>query len=64
MASKDEASTSQVPIISSINMSNAKYKNLVEKLNSEMFNVHISMTTTNEEIENLSSSNSKLSSRK
>ena len=65
MASQDEAiaSTSQVPIISSIKMSNAEYKMLVEKLTSEMFNVHTSMTTANEEIQKLSASNSKLISR-
>ena len=51
---------SQVPIISSIKMSNVEYKMLVEKLTSEMFNVHTSTTTDNEEIQKLSSSNSKL----
>ena len=66
MANQDEAGTSisQVPIISSIKMSNAEYKMLVEKLTSEMFNVHTSMTVANEEIQNLSTSNSKLIERK
>ena len=65
MARKDEASTStsQVPINSSINMSNVEYKKLVEKLTFQIFNVHTSMTAFNEEIEKLSSSNSKLVSR-
>ena len=51
MANQDEASasTSQVPIISSIKMSNVEYKMVVEKLSSEIFNVHTSMTTANEE---------------
>ena len=65
MANQDEAGTSinQVPIISSIKMSNAEYKMLVEKLTSEMFNVHTSMTDANEEIQKLSASNSKLIER-
>ena len=62
MASQDEASSlnNQVPIISSIKMSNVEYKMLVEKLTSEMFNVHTTMTTANEEIQKLYASNSKL----
>ena len=65
MATQDEAgsSISQVPIISSIKMSNAEYKMLVEKLTSEIFNVHTSMTAANEEIQKLSTSNSKLIER-
>ena len=65
MANQDEpsASTSQVPIISSIKMSNVEYKMLVEKLIYEICNVHTSMTTANEEIQKLSASNSKLINR-
>ena len=61
MGTQDEAGSSinQVPIISSIKMSNVEYKMLVEKLTSKMFNVHTSMTTSNEEIKKLSASNSK-----
>ena len=44
-------------------MFNVEYKKLVEKLTSKMFNVHTSMTAANEEIEKLSYSNSKLTSR-
>ena len=62
MDNKDEAgkSISQVSIISSIKMSNAEYKMLIEKRTSEMFNVHTSMTAANEKIQKLSTSNSKL----
>ena len=65
MANQDEAGTSisQVPIISSIKMSNAEYKMLVEKLTSEIFNVHTSMTAANEEIQKLSTSNAKIIER-
>ena len=51
--SNDEASssTNKVPIISSIDMKNTEYKKIVEKLTSEMFNAHTSMTATNEKIE-------------
>ena len=65
MASQDKAhaSTSQAPIISSIKMSNDEYKMFVKKLTYKMFNVHTSMTATNEEIPKLSYSNSKLISR-
>ena len=65
MDNQDEAgvSNSQVPIISSIKMSNIKYKMFFEKLTSEMFNVHTSMTVANEEIQKLSASNSKLIER-
>ena len=65
MANQDEAGTSisKLPIIFSIKMSNAEYKMLVEKLTSEMFNVHTSMTTANEEIQKLYGSNSKLIER-
>ena len=65
MDNQDEASasTNQVPIIYLIKMSNAEYKMLVEKLTSEMFNVHTSMTAANEEIQKLSASNSKLIDR-
>ena len=65
MASKDEvgSSNNQAPIISSIKMSNSEYKMLVEKLTSKMFNVLTSMTSTNEEIQKLSASNSKLIER-
>ena len=50
MASQDEVglSNNQVPIISSIKMSNVEYKLLVEKHTFEMFNVHTSMTVANE----------------
>ena len=65
MANQDEpsASNSHVPIISSIILSNVEYKKLVEKLTSEMFNVHTSMTAAKEEIQKLSASNSKLIER-
>ena len=65
MANQDETSvsTSQVPIISSIKLSNAEYKMIVEKLTFEMFNVHTSMTAANEDIQKLSAINSKLISR-
>ena len=65
MDNQDEASasTSRVPIISSIKMSNAEYKMQVEKLTSEMFNVDTSMNAANEEIQKLFASNSKLISR-
>ena len=65
MANQDEASASnsQVPIISSIKISNVEYKMLIEKLTSEMFNVHTSMTIANEEIQKLSTGNSKLIER-
>ena len=65
MTHQDEASasTSQVPIISSIKISNVEYKMLVEKLTFEMFNVHTSMTAANEEIQKLFTSNSKIISR-
>ena len=58
MAIQDEAgsSSSKVPIISSIKMSNAEYKMFVEKLTSEMFNVHTSMTAANEESQKPSAS--------
>ena len=48
---------------SRIKMSNDKYKMLVEKLTSEIFNVHTSMAVANEEIQKLSASNSKLIER-
>ena len=65
MDNQDEASasTSYVPIISSIKISNVEFKMLVEKPTSEMFNVHTSMTAANEEIQKFSTSNSKLISR-
>ena len=62
MANQDEASAStiQVPIISSFKISIVEYKIPVEKLTSELFNVHTSMTVANEEIQKLFASNFKL----
>ena len=56
---KDEFS-SQVPILTTIEMSVEDYKHIVEKLSTDLFNIHTSMTCANEEIARLSSKNALL----
>lgn len=54
------ASSSQIPIFVSLDMSNSKYKQTVESLSVEIFNIHTSLTSVNEKIIIVTSVNEKL----
>jgi gag-polypeptide of LTR copia-type/Zinc knuckle len=64
--SDDEASTSsnQVPSLVLLDMSTAEYKQTIEELTAEMFNVHTSLSAANEEIARLTILNEALNSEK
>ncbi|KAK1380497.1 hypothetical protein POM88_027241 [Heracleum sosnowskyi] len=65
MAKSDEAtssSPSQVPSLVLLDMSKDEYKQTVEELSAELFNVHTSLTAANEEIARLTKLNETLTS--
>ncbi|KAK1384584.1 hypothetical protein POM88_022319 [Heracleum sosnowskyi] len=65
MAKSDEISSSssnQVPSLVLLEMSKEEYKQSVEELSAEMFNVHTSLTAANEEIARLTKLNETLTS--
>ncbi|KAK1394275.1 hypothetical protein POM88_013331 [Heracleum sosnowskyi] len=65
MAKSEEApssSPSQVPSLVLLDMSKDEYKQTVEELSAEIFNVHASLTAANEEIARLTKSNNELTS--
>ncbi|KAK1355317.1 CCHC-type domain-containing protein [Heracleum sosnowskyi] len=51
--SDDGDSSSQVPILTSLDMTPSQYKKTVEDMSTEMFNIHTSMLVANEEIDRL-----------
>ncbi|KAK1376694.1 CCHC-type domain-containing protein [Heracleum sosnowskyi] len=65
MAKSEEvssSSSSQVPSLVLLEMSKEEYKQTVEELSAEMFNVHTSLTAANEEIARLTKLNETLTS--
>lgn len=61
--SRDDESSSQVPILSTIDMCLDQYKKTIEKLSVKMFNILKRMTSAHEEIDKLNAINEKLKSR-
>lgn len=47
---RNDKSSNQVPILTIIDMSVEEYKHPIEKLSIDMFNIHTSMTSTNEKM--------------
>lgn len=62
--SDDEASSSsnQVPSLVLLDMSKTEYKQTIEELSAEMFNIHVSLSAANEEIAKLTKQNETLKS--
>ena len=56
----DESDSNQVPTLTTVDMSVDEYKSVVEKLSVEMFNLHTSLTASNEELAKVTSKNVEL----
>lgn len=52
VTNKEKSSTSnnQVPILTSVDMSNSQYKKTIDELSIEMFNIYTSVIAANKEI--------------
>jgi hypothetical protein len=61
--SDDGDSSSQVPILTSLEMTPSQYKQTVEDMSTEMFNIHTSMLVANEEIDRLTAKNLELTEK-
>ena len=59
----DESLADQVPSLTTVNMSLLEYKSTIEKLSVEMFNLHTSLTASNEELAKVNSRNAELFKR-
>ncbi|TKW70165.1 MAG: hypothetical protein DI543_29215, partial [Bradyrhizobium icense] len=58
------SSKSQVPTLTTIDLNVSQYKEIVEKMSTEMFHIHTSMVAANEEVSRLKKINDKLESEK
>ncbi|KAK1365156.1 hypothetical protein POM88_040717 [Heracleum sosnowskyi] len=63
MAFSDDGDSSQVPILTSLDMTPIQYKQTVEDMSTEMFNIHTSMLAANEEIDRLTARNLELTEK-